>query len=396
MHNKMMMNGSDTQQMQAFMSNIFRAIGVFGYTQSSRRAVSTIAHKVLRTEAGRLLNGSDREKVSAKDALGELGILAKDQEKFAEWVLKLVDLPRKEQLKNPDETPLVDYYTTALNRFVDQSIQNPRAVDRPAIAFSPLGRLLTSLMSFVITFQRNVIIAQGKKAITGTKKLRAGTAKWDESAAYTMQIMSAVALLIAGQMAMRLARDVWKDPFDEDEDGNTRAERTINRWADDPFRAFTDGLSASGFTGLLDPVYQAQTGFKYNRSLHETAVGAVPSYYFGHIQDIMKGIFDDSDTNTAEWKAWKAGYQLTAGIGLPFVTNAAAATGPLAWLTLSQGSGGKAADSFATFMAGDKGAPDDESPRDEYLRRREEAQEKRANQRPKRPQRPEREERPGR
>lgn len=395
MHNKMMMNGSDSQQMQAFMSNIFRAIGVFGYTQASRRGVSTIAHKALRTEAGRLLNGSDREKVSAKDALGELGILAKDQEKFAEWVLKLVDSPRKGQLENPDEAPLVDYYITAMNRFVDQSIQNPRAVDRPAIAFSPLGRLLTSLMSFSSTFQRNVIIAQGKKAITGTKKLKAGEAKWDESAAYTMNIMSVVALLIAGQMAMRLARDVWKDPFGEDEDGNTRAQRTINRWTDDPFRALLDGLSVAGFFGMTDPVYQAESSFKYNRSLHETAIGAVPSYYLGHLQDIMKGITDDSDTNTAEWKAWKAGYQLTAGIGLPFVTNAAAATGPLAWITLSKGSGPQAAEAFATFMAGDKGAPDDESPYDEYLRQREEAAEKRANQRkrPERPERPEREER---
>ena len=65
------------------------------------------------------------------------------------------------------DAPEAAAYRTAIRRFVNEAIQNPEAVDKPALANHHLGRLAYGITSFMFAFTRNVVLRSIKSAGEG-------------------------------------------------------------------------------------------------------------------------------------------------------------------------------------------------------------------------------------
>lgn len=336
-HNRFLYSHMDSQWAQRTMSGFFRVTGIHGYTQASRRATLRMAHFYLTNAAKRFRDGTAKEKAAAKEILLEAGVSSKEMDAFTEWLtLHQAPLTRDEMMEIGDAA-VKELYAGALNRIIDQTIQNPKAVDRPVLAYNPLGRFVASVMAFAYTFQRNVLIRTYKQ-IERAKG-------WDKMGV-AAGLLPAIITLMIGQLLAQLLRDLWDDPTGE------RVAKRLERYAAQPWRTVTDSLSRSGFYGAMDPFYQMATHFKYQKSIAQTMIGAIPGFYAAAIDDIMAGIEGGSEeTNTQERKGWRALYRLTVPILAASFAVWAKMFGPLGFALVTQSASHGAAEDFAELMA---------------------------------------------
>jgi hypothetical protein len=211
-------------------------------------------------------------------------------------------VPTVEELydSNGVETTHGAEWMTAINRYLDQVIQNPKGYDRPVYANTPAGRLMYGILSFSMSFYANVWKRQAAlvRGIAERKGVPAATAY------AALQLAPSLLALYVVQTTVSTLREAIFNPdrWEEWEKEGVLEQRLLQL-----------GLTRSFAFGLTDPVIQAFTGLKYQRDLANIAIGAVPGFFLQSIQGLLQPLVQNSEkTNNAEYKAAQSAFQLIA------------------------------------------------------------------------------------
>lgn len=274
-------------------ARFFQRTGLHAWTEATRVASMTIGQGFVRHLAGEASNPASRM------LLRELGIPENKVDDFAKWVLKHDDEIGVTDLKGDNG----ELYGNAMARFVDESIMDPKAVDRPVIANHPVGRMMYGLMSYLYAFNRNVVFRTGKQIATAAKGVDSVTGQ--KLAAADRMAMAAAPT--AALMAMTAVATIFSEGRERIFNPSFHSERTTAQ-------KLALGLSRSGLLGPLDPVLNgAFAGLKYQRDLSNFLIGAGPAFFAQNLQRIL-GLFANNspNTNTAEWNAVRGAYDAFA------------------------------------------------------------------------------------
>ncbi len=294
-----------TRLQQRVLSGMFRATGLHQITEAQRVAATKIGQVWVRQLADEVAGGAATQ-ASARRLLAELGIDGDDAKALSAWLKRNDGVPRTGDLLGDSRE--AGLYRTAIVRFVNESIQNPEAIDRPALASAPIGRLAYGITSFMFAFTRNVLmrtLKSGAEAAVGQ--------------GYTMADRARLAGPLVGFMLLGAAQYGVSQFRERVLNPRANAERD---WLT---RTVLD-LDRTGVFGTVSPVVNAVTSARYDRSLNSMFVGPYADRILGNISALTLGLLpqgmggpNSPRTNAAEHAAARALY---AGVLAPAVTTA--------------------------------------------------------------------------
>lgn len=348
---------------------MFINTGLHALTRAQRTHVLAAGHAFLDNLAGRVLEG-DKDAIAM---LQELGV--RDPEAFANEMKAKGDMPDVEDLG----TAWGEDYALAQRRFADMTIQNPNPMVRPQLANNPAGRIIYGIMSFSMSFWRNVIrrqlvLTKGIYQRGGGGKAGAGRAAkhWAIGVLPAAMLMLGMGIVNSTMREYLLNRTRWKELEKDGELVTTMLKLGANR---------TFAL------GILDPFISGYAGLRYQRDLSNMMIGPAPGYIFQNIQTMLQAPQRNSDkTNTTEYNAARAAYNISiapaASMGLSLIPGGPL-LGPAAGFGQAYLTSPQAGNEFAKAITGPKGAKTDPETgdvietRDEYQSRRDQAVERR-------------------
>lgn len=268
---------SDQMSVPEWMTNasarFYENIGLAGYTRVSRRVAMKIGFLELERSSKKLLAGGDTSK--PRMVFNEGGIPDAMQEDFARWFLENYGDGRRTDLGDIEEHPMTPYLQTFLARWTDQTLQDPKRVDKPYYATGTLSRFPYGLLSFGYAFFNNVVkrairIAAGKGDLSGAERAKFIAATGGMASLYIMtQIMAGVAR---------------SENFGDDEE-RKKKRLALGKLMSGEFDGevadlVMEGVSRSGFFGPLDPAVQ----FAYTLARGEKSAryeATIPKLAFG-------------------------------------------------------------------------------------------------------------------
>lgn len=300
----------------AASSRFYENIGLAGFTRVSRRVAMKIGMIELERQSKKLLEGGDKSKPTL--VFSEGGIPEAMHQDFARWYLQNFGNGYKADIADIEGQAMTPYLQTFLARWTDQTLQDPKRVDKPYYATGPLGRLPFGLMSFGYAFFNNVVkrairIAAGKGDLSGTERAKFIAASGGMAALYIM-----------GQTMAGVART---ELYGEDEDKKKKrlalGKLLSGQWDGDVADLVQEGISRSGFFGPLDPTMQ----FAYTLARGEKSVryeATIPKLAFGPqigslVDDAIRiaGVTDSKKnvpgTDTAEFNMSRGLYNVGVG-----------------------------------------------------------------------------------
>lgn len=298
-------------------ANFFRRVGLTGLTNAQRRSAMQLSGRYVLDMARTLDDdtASAKNKGFARDEMIDAGILPSQLDGFVKWTREYSDrMPRHDELIDVDGqlTEMGQIYAVMVGRLVNQSIQNPSAIDRPWAANTPIGRLVYGLLSFSMAMFRNVVIKSGKKI---SREFSARGASQAANVA-AVQVLAPLATLYIGHLAVTMARELLLNPDKWDEEEKKEGGFPI-KWLSQL------AFSRVGFTGLADPIFNAYTGVKYQRDLSNLFVGATGSFVLQAMERVAKYFAMNSEnTNSAERGLARGMFELTIQPGLAYATGA--------------------------------------------------------------------------
>lgn len=293
----------ESAAMQKISSNFFRRVGLTGLTNAQRRVSMQLSGRYimeLAADVDTLKDGNQKRRF-ALDELRDAGLTDAEVQDFVAWTREFRDrLPGIHDLTDGsgELTRMGKLYGLMVGRLVNQSIQNPTAVDRPWAANTVVGRMAYGLLSFSMGFMRNVIIKNIKKVQREYEAQgAAGAAK-----VAALQVAAPLMSLYMGHLLVTVAREALLNPERWEE---KEADGKLVEWL------LLLAFSRAGFTGLADPLYNAVLGVKYQRDLANILAGASGGYFLQALQRITSYFFINSEnTNSAERSAVRGLYEL--------------------------------------------------------------------------------------
>lgn len=307
---------------QKLLSRFFRTTQLHQITEAQRLAATRVGQGMLRTLLQDVGEGTKR-KASAARLLAELGMDEAGAKGVSDWLASNGGAPPVADLLGDKRE--AQLYRTALQRFVDESIQSPTAADRPQWANHPYGRLAYGISSFMFSFTRNVLIRTGRETAEGVF----GKGYTLEDRARLLAPMIGLAVLTAAQGQVSELREKLMNPQAQGEKSD--------------FQKTVTNLSRAGAFGNADPFINVAMSARYNRDLTSSLTGPYLTAYLDSLSKMTVGLIPKSmggpnseNTNNAEWQATKAGYE---SVMAPMIAAAAsyAPGGPL--LRLGYGAG---------------------------------------------------------
>jgi len=332
------------------MSRFFRATLLHQVTEYQRLTAARIGQRQMR----RWLNDLDNPNVAAstRRILANLGVDDQGAAAIKDWVRKHNGVVPVHDLWG--DHPGAKAYRVAVKRFADESIQAVTAGDRPAYANTPVGRISYGLMSFIYSFQRNVLTA----TVNNVK------AAADFRASYTLEDRARLAAPALGLAMLVMAQSVVSHFRNEALSPTRYAERTETDRT-------LENLSRAGVFGIADPIVNYLLSLKYERDLTSVLAVAYPTFFLGMLakqaglvpkevslfgNTIELGTNTESTTN-AENSAAKAAYQ---AIAVPLLSLAISTVPVGGALRIGQGaamiagSAPETAQRFADRVAGER------------------------------------------
>jgi hypothetical protein len=147
-YNLMDLNSSDRVYMQRF----FNVTGIHPHAMSMRRATAQVFMQRYIPKIAQRALGSGPKAILARQALGELGLDAKN----LELVRELKSLGNIQTAQQLDKLRHLDAIRTAINRFTDSAVMDPKAIDKPRMATMPEYSFMYGILSFQFAYQRHV------------------------------------------------------------------------------------------------------------------------------------------------------------------------------------------------------------------------------------------------
>jgi hypothetical protein len=321
-----------------------------------------------RTINSRLRDGVAGGKGRFSDGeLNELGIAKEDRADLLAWLEGLPDnLPRTDDLFRPDGGNHVaaEIWMRAVNRLVSETIQNPLKTDRPLAANNPDLAMMYSLQSFIMAYTRNVIFRNLGRGISaeergwitetnGKKKLRVPVKAGGKAAANAMLAVLPFGALMTGHVLTTILREALLN-----------SEKAEDEWEEDPQilidRILKRAFSQTGVLGRLDILNQMLTGIRYDTDLTTITSGAYLGATLRRGQTILEAFVGQNspNTNTAEFNAAQAAYQLTVqpaiAVGLALLTPGGRVSDTAAAFGIISASSYDSSRRFAEMMVGPK------------------------------------------
>ena len=297
-------------RLQRAVTGFFTKIGLAGLTNWQRVSASRIGFQLM-TELARQYKKpvSSKEKVRAEKDLNQFGIPTEELQEFSDFILSFNDkLPTEIDIMNEDTTltPMGQRLATAILRFADTSVQNPKMADRPLYAETSIGRMSFGIMSFIYAFHNNVLKGMGRRIQREVKDNGAISTLTYGSLAIALPVMS----LYTAHTLVSTARELIfnRDRYDREwEENDEDATKFLLNYI------LPLGFVRSGFTGRYDPIYQMLTGLKYQRDISNIFVGAGMSYFFDNVAKVLAPFTRPNSPNTsaAEFNALLGLYNLT-------------------------------------------------------------------------------------
>ena len=301
----------------ARLGRFFVRTGLVAVTNAQRRGSLRVGIRYLGELGKQYKNpASPKMKDRAREVLQDFGVRPDDMDQFADFVSTLEkDGKGMYEIDNiidrsGELTDMGEILALAVQRFTDQTIQDPKIIDRPKYAETPVGRIVFGIQSFIAAFQRNVLLASLKRVQREYQNRGAASAIPFAAINVALPLSSlflAHTLVSAAREAI-LNPDKW-----EEEKDNDNLENYL----------LTLGLSRSGFLGRLDPLVNAMTSLKYQSDLSNMMVGASGSYYLKAIQRIVGAapIAGRNSPNTvaAEYQAARGVYDIAVPTALSFL-----------------------------------------------------------------------------
>ena len=291
------------------LATFFLRTGLTNITIAQRKSSMRIGIQYIIEQAAQYNNPdvSAAAKEEARQTLRDFGINNTILSQFTEFAQNLDKtdngLYEIDQIMDVDGslTDMGRVLATAVNRFVDQTIQDPKIIDRPKWAESPIGRIVFGIQSFIAAFQRNVLEMSVKRAARDFKTqgyVGGGTR-------LVRKMMLPLFSLYAGHTLVSAAREFvfnrnkWEEEAEEED-------RYI------PLKYLsTLGISRSGLLGRADPVFNGFFSLKYQADLSNVAVGASGAYYLKQIQRIFGlGVENSPNTVSREYQAVRGLYDI--------------------------------------------------------------------------------------
>jgi len=290
------------------VTKMFVQTGLHALTRVQRAGTLNAAHAMLMNSAKRAMEGD----VNAKAFLTELGV--SDVDTFSRELIDKGRMPTVEEL----DSAWGEDYGLAATRFVNMTIQNPDPMMRAQLANNPVGRILYGIMSFSMSFWRNIT----KRQILLTKGIYQrsgiGAAAWHVMAA---ALPGAAWLLVLNGLVSSI-RELIMNP-----------DKVEEHWeqGDLPEYLFEKAFFRTASFGMLDPIIQAVMGVKYQRDLSNIMAGPHLGVLLQDIGTVVAGFWRDSDgkvgpdgemtrpgTNTAEYNSTRAAYNMLVAPALSF------------------------------------------------------------------------------
>ena len=306
------------------LANFFLRTGLTNVTIAQRRASMRVGIQFIVEQAKQYKETTNAGmKEESRLALQDLGVRPEQMETFVEYASNLTKTRKGfyeiDQIMNADGslTDMGSVLSVATNRFVDQSIQDPKIVDRPKWAEAPIGRIVFGIQSFIAAFQRNVLEMAVKRGVRGieTRGVGRGSLRLARQSLLPLFSLYVGHTLVSAAREFIFNRDKWEEEKEEED-------RAI------PIKYLaTLGISRSGFTGRADPFINSLYSLKYQSDFSNVLVGATGSYYLKAIQRLFGlGIENSPNTVSKEYQAARGAYD----IAVPFIAG---------WLTSLPGVG---------------------------------------------------------
>ena len=301
----------------ARLGRFFVRTGLVGITNAQRRGSMRIGIRYLSELGDQFTNpASDRMKERAREVLQDFGVRPDDMAQFAEYVSSLqTNAKGRYDIDNiidrsGELTDMGEILALAVQRFTDQTIQDPKIIDRPKYAETVIGRIVFGIQSFIAAFQRNVLLASMKRIQREYQNRGAASAIPHAAikAALPLSSLFLAHTIVSSVRELILNPDKW-----EEETENDNLESYL----------LTLGLSRSGFIGRMDPLVNALTSRKYEADLSNMFVGASGAYYLkaaGRIADVLPFVDRNSpNTVSAEYQAARGVYDIVVPTALSYL-----------------------------------------------------------------------------
>ena len=254
------------------MGRFFYRTGLVSLTNAQRRGSMRVGIQYI-IELGKQYTNpaSDKMKARAQEALRDFGVASGDIDQFAEYAANLkkdakgmydIDLIMDQ---SGELTDMGEILAVAIRRFTDQTIQDPKVIDRPAYAETPMGRIVWGIQSFISAFTRNILLFSLKKVQREYKNrgIIAGSEMAFKTAA-PLAILVGSHTAVSAVRELLLNRDKWEEESEEE-----RLRKYLLQM----------GISRSGMLGRFDPLYQALYSLRYQSDLTNMLAGATGSSF---------------------------------------------------------------------------------------------------------------------
>ena len=311
------------------MASFFAKIKLSGITNAQRRSAAKIGFQYITEMAYEIQNPSSmRNQKQARLVMKDLGVADSRMAQFVDYVLSFnehndkgnfvgkMKLPTANEVFANESGEFSDMglqLAVSIMRFTDQSIQDPRTVDRPLWAENGIGRIVYGITSFIYSFQDKVLkpmyrrtareyeMSRSEGKSRASSGMDAGTAAALNAAIPLTSLFTAHALVSTAREYI-FNQDRWDREWEEAEEDELKF---IGNYL------LPLAFTRSGLTGAFDPFFQAFTGLKYQRDIANTFLGT-GGYVAQNVQDIAKYWVNNSENTVSnEFKALRGIYNLT-------------------------------------------------------------------------------------
>ena len=305
-------------KLNARVNRFFVRTKLQGLTNAQRRSSMRVWLQFL-TELSHEYRAEDTQasrKKAIENIMQDLGITAKSIDQFTSFMAESKDgqfkAPNLEDVMeaNGELSDMGSLLSTAMNRAVSMTIQDPMIVDRPMYAEHPVGRLVFGIQSFMNAFTRNILIASAKKVARETKDNGYASG----ATMLGLQMIPNFALFYGGHFLISTMREYLfnSDAIEREKEDDNLAEYLLEL-----------GLLRSGLTGKFDPFINMYKSLRYEADAKTILVGASLSFYFRAAQRML-GYFVKNSENTiaAEYQAVRGFYDIFVTTAISLMASA--------------------------------------------------------------------------
>ncbi len=299
--------GVDSKAQRALVGGLFRVTGMQEITNGQRIAAVKVGQTFIRQMADEVAQGAGT-KASATRLLSELGVDEGQARALSAWLKRNDGTPKATDLLG--DTSEAVSYRTAVRRFVQESIQNPEAVDKPALAGHAVGRMAYGITSFMFAFTRNVLLRSAKEA----------GAALNPANDFTLQDRARLLGPLVGYFALASAQF-----------GVSQAREALFNWHQtdqrDPWVKTILNMDRTGAFGNFSPLVNMVSAAKYERDPSSILTGPYLAHYLTNIGKMTLGLVpqpvgpNSPNTNNAGHAAVRAFH---AAVLAPAISAAAA------------------------------------------------------------------------